>query len=42
LNRWVPIEFFTSLAASFVLYPVLRLATVRRRTLVTGGQVQLP
>jgi cytosine permease len=30
LNRIVPIEFFTSLLTSFVLYPVLRLGMLRR------------
>ncbi|MDM8354779.1 purine-cytosine permease family protein [Pandoraea communis] len=30
LNRLVPIEFFTSLVVSFVLYPVLRLGALRR------------
>ncbi|VVE54860.1 purine-cytosine permease-like transporter [Pandoraea horticolens] len=30
LNRRVPIEFFTSLVVSFVLYPVLRLGALRR------------
>lgn len=29
-NRLVPIEFFTSLVVSFVLYPVLRLGALRR------------
>jgi cytosine permease len=32
LDRWIPIEFFTSLVVSFALYPLLRLHSVRRRS----------
>ncbi|VVD77645.1 purine-cytosine permease-like transporter [Pandoraea communis] len=36
LNRLVPIEFFTSLVVSFVLYPVLRLGALRRVKIKTA------
>ncbi|AXK67851.1 purine-cytosine permease-like transporter [Burkholderia sp. IDO3] len=36
LERVVPIEFFTSLITSFVLYPVLRVGMLKRMKLVRG------
>lgn len=32
LDRWIAVEFFTSLVVSFALYPLLRLQAARRRS----------